>query len=209
MSDIPTRPKPPEDVLAISAFGVTTPAPEVLEWIRAVFLDEQSPTHNPDHAHLVDANIGILWTTASNSRSGRQILGQAEIPMFRCGAWQKARQLQQIVEWFGDVPDFIITLDAYFCDTAGDVEFMALVEHELYHCAQKLDEFGQPKFNQQTGEPSWVIKGHDVEEFVGVVRRYGVVSPAVQDLVIAAAQAPEVSRLNVARACGTCALKLA
>lgn len=203
------RPKPPAEVLELSAYGITRPAPEVWDWIKAVLLDPEGPAHNPDHSHLTAARIGILWTSAPASRKGRRIVGQAEQPLFRCGPWQKARQLQQVVEWFGTVPDFIITLDAYYCDQVGDVEFMALVDHELYHCAQAEDEFGQPRFNTQTGAPVWTMRGHDVEEFVGVVRRYGAVDEAVKDLIIAAASKPEVSRLNVARACGTCALKSA
>jgi len=58
------------------------------------------------------------------------------------------------------------------------------LEHELYHIVQSVDEFGAPKFNRDTGMPTLTLRGHDVEEFVGVVRRYG------------------------ARACGTCILKI-
>ena len=52
------------------------------------------------------------------------------------------------------------------------------------------------------------MRGHDVEEFVGVVRRYGA-SPDVQALVDAANKPAEVGKLNISRACGTCLLKLA
>jgi hypothetical protein len=203
------RPTPPPDVLELTALGVTRPAPELAEWVEAVLLNPQGPAFNPDHSHLAAAKIGFLWTSAPASSKGRRVLGLAEIPLFRCGPWQKARQTQQIIEWFGLVPDFLITLDAFACSDMTDLEFMALVEHELYHCAQAEDEFGQPRFNAATGLPVWQIQGHDVDEFVGVVRRYGPVSEAVADLVIAAAQTPEVTRLNVARASGKCALKLA
>jgi hypothetical protein len=53
-----------------------------------------------------------------------------------------------------------------------------------------------------------MIKGHDVEEFVGVVRRYGP-GADVQRLIDAAKAPPEVAKLNIARACGTCLLKAA
>ncbi|WFU46213.1 putative metallopeptidase [Sinorhizobium terangae] len=46
---------------------------------------------------------------------------------------------------------------------------MALVEHELYHAAQETDASGAPKFSRSTGRPVFVIRGQDVEEFVGVV----------------------------------------
>ena len=52
------------------------------------------------------------------------------------------------------------------------------------------------------------MRAHDVEEFVGVVRRYGA-SQEVRALVEAASQPPEVAKINIARACGTCLLKSA
>ncbi len=52
------------------------------------------------------------------------------------------------------------------------------------------------------------LRGHDIEEFVGVVRRYGA-SVEVQEMIDAANKPAEVAHLNVARACGTCLLKLA
>jgi hypothetical protein len=131
--------------------------------------------------------------------------------MFRNGAWQNGRQEMQMRDWFGIIPDFVITLDAYFCDAAREAEFCALVEHELYHCGQKTDEFGMPKFNRETGKPSFGIKGHDVEEFVGVVRRYGIgrSDGPLADMVRAIADGPQVAGINIARACGTCMLKIA
>ena len=209
MTEITERPRPPEKLLEVDIEGKFAPAPEVLDWIRAVILDPAGELYNPDHNHLADASIGILWTTAGCRSKGRTVVGMAEIPAFRCNQWQRARQEQQLREWFGRVPDFLITLDAFYSDQASDVAFLALVEHELYHCSQAEDEFGEPRFNKDTGLPIFSIRGHDVEEFVGVVRRYGVVSEEVQDLVIAAANKPEVARINIARACGTCALKSA
>lgn len=78
--------------------------------------------------------------------------------MFRAGGWQKARQEQQMREWFGDEPTYLITLAADYC---------ALVEHELYHITQATDEYRAPKFTQD-GLPKLYLSGHDVEEFVGV-----------------------------------------
>lgn len=206
---ITERPRPSEKLLEVSVLDKFEPAPELLQWIRDVILDPGGQLYNEDHAHLVDADIGILWTTASCRSKGRTVVGMAEIPAFRCNQWQRARQEQQLREWFGSVPDFVITLDAFYCDSASDAVFLALIEHELYHCSQAVDEFGDPRFSKDTGLPIYSIRGHDVEEFVGVVRRYGVVSQEVEDLVVAAASKPEVAKINIARACGTCALKSA
>ena len=202
------RPMPPDTLVELSDFGIRlTPAPDVWEWITEQILSDNGSIHNPDHAHLLDAPIRILWASSCFEKQDRTVLGQAESVMFRAGGWQKARQEQQMIDWFGEVPDFLITLAADYCAQCTDAEFCALVEHELYHIAQKLDQYGAPKFKQD-GSPSLTLRGHDVEEFVGVVRRYGA-SEDVQQMIDAAAQPPEVAKINIARACGTCLLKLA
>jgi hypothetical protein len=110
-------------------------------------------------------------------------------------------------EWFGPVDlDFVITLDAHYCSQCSDAEFCALLEHELYHCGQVKDEFGIPKFGRD-GNPVFGMRAHDIEEFVGVVRRYGIGSPdgALADMVRAIAAGPTVSSSNLTHACGVCA----
>jgi hypothetical protein len=112
-----------------------------------------------------------------------------------------------MTQWFGRVPSYLITLDASYCAQCSDADFCALIEHELYHIAQEHDAFGAPKFTKE-GMPKLCMRGHDVEEFVGVVRRYGA-SPEVQALVDAANSPAEVGKLNISRACGTCLLRSA
>lgn len=183
------------------------PAPELHDWVMDTFVREGGRLRNEDHIHLLDADIGFLWARTGFVKASRLVLGQAEQVAFRAGGWQKARSEQQMVEWFGDIPDFLITLAADYCAECSDAEFCALVEHELYHIAQELDGFSAPAFTRD-GMPKLKLRGHDVEEFVGVVRRYGA-SPDVQRLVEAANSRPEVEKINIARACGTCLLKSA
>ncbi len=201
-----SRPTPPEH-LEESIFDVLTPAPEVGEWVKATILADDGPLHNPDHAHLLDADLCFLWASSAFTKQGRTVVGQAEQVMLRAGGWQKARQEQQMREWFGYVPSFVITLAADYCSRCSDAEFCALVEHEMYHVGHALDEFGVPKFTKE-GLPKLALRGHDVEEFTGVVRRYGA-SPEVAKMVEAAKQSPEVANINIARACGTCLLRAA
>lgn len=184
------------------------PAVGMREWVQSQIIADTGHIHNPDHFHLADADIGFLWAAHAFNKKGRTVLGQAEEVMFRAGGWQKARMEQQMHEWFGHKPDFIITLAADFCLQCSDLEFCALVDHELYHIAQEVDEFGSPKFYRDSGLPKLCMRGHDVEEFIGVVRRYGA-SADVQVLVDAANTPAEVAKINIARACGTCMLKLA
>jgi len=205
------RPYPPSSLLELSelsGLGIRlTPAPDVWEWLQAEILADTGSIHNPDHAHLIDADIRVMWASAAFTKKGRSVVGQAEQVAFRAGGWQKARMEQQMLDWFGDVPAYIITLAADYCAQCSDAEFCALVEHELFHIAQAKDQYGAPKFTQD-GLPKLEMRGHDVEEFVGVVRRYGA-SPAVQELVDAANNPAEVGKMNISRACGTCLLKSA
>lgn len=129
-----SRPRPE----ALQSF---LPAPELLAWVESMILGKDGALHNPDHAHLLDADLAFLWAPAAFEKAGRMVLGQAEQVMFRAGGWQKARQEQQMVDWFGRVPAFLITLAADYCAVCSDAEFCALVEHELYHVGQAKDPF--------------------------------------------------------------------
>lgn len=205
------RPSPPVglgEMLADGRFAASlAPAPELGRWAQDIILSADGPLYNPEHAHLIDGDIEFLWAASGFEKQGRLVLGQAEQVMFRAGGWQKLRQEQQMEEWFGRVPAFLITLSAAFCRKCSDVDFCALIEHELYHIAHDRDQYGAPAFTKE-GLPKLKLRGHDVEEFVGVVRRYGA-SEDVARLVEAAKVAPEVAKLNVARACGTCLLRAA
>ncbi|MDU9394546.1 putative metallopeptidase [Pseudomonas sp. zfem002] len=208
------RPLPPVPLLEVSElsdFGIRlTPAPEVWEWLQAEILADTGSIHNQDHAHLIDASIGVLWASSGFAKQGRVVLGQAEQVMFRAGGWQKARQEQQMREWFGEEPEFLITLAADYCAECTDAEFCSLVEHELYHIAQATDQYGAPKFTQD-GMPKLYLRGHDVSEFVAIVQRYGVGHPEgdLARMVEAAKSPPSISRASIANACGTCLLRSA
>jgi hypothetical protein len=201
-----TRPQPPAELFEPVGAPSFRPAPELGEWARKTFIDEESSLFNQEHFHLQVAQIGFLWTITPNARAGHRIVGQCEImPPMAMGKWAKARLEQQIEEWFGVVPHFLITIDAHYAAQCDDLEFCALVEHELLHAGQEMDGFGAPKF-RKSGQPAFAIRGHDVEEFVSIVRRYGVAggAGATRALVEAASKRPEVGALQVAQACGTC-----
>ena len=100
------RPHPPVELVELSDladFGLRlTPAHEVWEWLQAEILADTGSIHNEDHAHLLDADIRIMWASSSFEKQGRTVLGQAEQVAFRAGGWQKARMEQQMRDWFGD-----------------------------------------------------------------------------------------------------------
>jgi hypothetical protein len=200
-----SRPKPPEEV------GEQEPTRFVpdsgfAQWIHDTFISAVGPLANVEHEHLMDAKIGVLWTNCVNVSKQRQILGTAEIPQTMGSTWKRERAAQQLRDWFLAEVDFVLTFYAPEVDNLDHRAFCALVEHELKHCAQAIDNYGAPKFDRNTGHPIFAIRGHDVEEFVSVVARYGVTSSDVQALVNAAKAKPLIGDKPIDIACGTCGL---
>lgn len=139
----------------------------------------------------------------------RAIVATAELcmPPGSLNKWGKARWWAQIEEWFGTTAlDFIITFFAPFFVGAAEIQRFAVPDHELYHCGHKRDIFGLPMFKKTTGKPIFGLRGHDVEEFVGIYRRYGYQSGSGDSiaLVEAAKAKPEIAAANIAGMCGTC-----
>lgn len=218
------RPYPPEELAAedpveqAQARPAFEPSAALLAWAQATFLDPASPIYNPDHEHLNQdgnaARILWLWTNVESRRRGRSLIGQAQLLQHGQSRWDKARATVEARRWWDEVapgtdphedaPDFTITLYAPWCAAASDAEFMALCEHELLHCSQRVNGYGFPCFSQETGRPIWAVRGHDVECFVSEVIRYGTVSPDIVALVEASKKPPLVSSVNIAAACGTC-----
>lgn len=192
------RPEPPH---ILTGFA---PSPELEAWARGVFIDDDGPLANQEHEHLQRATIGFAWAAEPYNRQQRRILGLTELmPPQAMGTWARARAREQMEAWFNDVPDFLITIDVA-AGSFDDASFCALIEHELYHCAQAKDAMGYPKFSRETGDPMWAIRGHDVEEFVGVVARYGTEATGTTALVKAGSTKALVATASVSLACGTC-----
>jgi hypothetical protein len=78
-------------------------------------------------------------------------------------------------------------LDQQFWTQADGRAREALVYHELLHAAHAVDRDGEPKFTEE-GKPIWDIRGHDIEEFNDVVRRYGAWAPDVVAFLAAATE---------------------
>ena len=164
------RPMPPNtDLRPLMA------APEIHEWLHATILNPDHEWFNEDHRHLMEysvTEIAFMWAQREYVKAGKQILGQCEKVMMMAGGWKKTRQEMWFEDTLGDVPEYLITLDANYCRDCTDAEFAALVEHEIYHMRHKPDMFGDPSFKAD-GRPQLELIAHDVEEFFGVVRRYG------------------------------------
>lgn len=173
------------------------------EWARRCFINPGTPLHNPDHAHLARASIGWLWTNGVAMNRGRRIAGEARMPRPAGAKWTQQLAEAHLNDLFGGVPNFVITIDAELARDADDASFCALIEHELYHCGQDIDPWGAPR-ETRFGEPIFTMRGHDIEQFIGVVRRYGAEASGVAPLIRAAQEGPGVQDGAIALACGTC-----
>lgn len=194
-------PKPPSRLLE-AIHPTFAPAPDIRDWAYATFIEEGAPLQNPDHEHLKDAQILFLWSSIPFTKTGRQVVGTAQRG-FQSGSLGKKELIEQrFREWnAGDLPDFVITLCAPYLHEASERGACALVEHELYHCAQETDLFGAPAFTD-SGMPKWTIRGHDIEEFVGIVARYGAYSPELMALQTVLARGPLVAPEEINAVCG-------
>jgi hypothetical protein len=206
------RPFPPQELIDKAEEDEAirmAPATGLMNWIITNFLTIGGPLHNPDHDHIAELLhdneefLACAWASSACVAKKRMVLGQCEKVIFNQGGWKKARQEQQMRDWFGFVPVYLITIDASYCDQATDRDFCALIEHELYHIGVERDGDGEPLYSDMTGLPKHYLAGHDVEEFVGVVKRWGA-DESVKRLLEVAKQAPFVSDVNISKCCGTC-----
>lgn len=87
------RPQPPVIFLELSDLTIggtrLEPAPEVWDWLQTEILSEDGSTHNPDHAHLLDAHIRVMWASSAFSKKSRTVVGQAEQVALRAGGCKK------------------------------------------------------------------------------------------------------------------------
>jgi len=136
-----------------------------------------------EFAHLREGEprILILFRTIPKVKGGRAVLGECCMPTVQGSLRSMFEWL--MVERFGFYPDFMILLDRDWWNEADERSREALMFHELMHADQAVDQYGAPRFNKETGEPCWRIRGHDIEEFNAVVERYGAWLPDIRAFI--------------------------
>ena len=208
------RPFPPTDLIDRAEEQeaiLLAPAVELKDWVIKNWLTIGGELHNPDHDHIAEllhddeTFLAFAWASSACMAKKRMVLGQCEKVMFNQGGWKKARQEQQMRDWFGCVPVYLITIDASYCENTTDREFCRLIEHELYHIGVERDADGEIIYSDNTGLPKHYLAGHDVEVFFGETKRWGA-DESVKRLLEIAKNAPFVSETNIAACCGTCVI---
>lgn len=158
---------------AISLNGpVKTPAtslyqvPQEIEFGSAEFLEELGKTEGSlaslaDHliaskshiGHLKFMDVRYYWKKKGGTSKGGKTLGKCIKP---------TGLLRQALD-----TDFVVWLAADNCQGMSKHEVEAVLFHELCHAGRD-------------DEGNRVILGHDVEDFVAVIREYGLVSPELR-----------------------------
>lgn len=105
------------------------------------------------HDDLVNARIAYLFREKSTTR-GETVLGHAKVA-------------SPDLKLLGEV-DFVIDINFEAWGGLVPQARLALIDHELAHCARHENE---------AGETSWIILPHDVEEFSSIVKRWGLWRP--------------------------------
>ena len=138
----------------------------------------------PEHEHLVDNDVRIGWLMRNEAKhKGNKVeLGSVHDvgTMFQGGF--KMLGLQLLAGMLGELPAFLVVLDAGFWGEASDTDKQALVFHELCHVQQALDRYGAPKFDRD-GLPVFKVVEHDVTAFNAEVARFGAWSPDLRAFV--------------------------
>lgn len=136
---------------------------EILDAPDVAVIGQRLIATQPEHEHLQDARVLYLFTTAQRRRCDRVVLGTAQ----KANPIQRylSRKAQEVADdEVAFAADFIILISYLDWQIAGDTEREALVYHELCHCGLKV----------KNGKRTWVLRGHDVEEFAAVIQRYGL-----------------------------------
>lgn len=199
----------PHEALITDRLGFAR-AEALEDFTQRQFLERSGIFFDPEHGHLANVSIGILWASSTHVDKGSVKAGTAQlVKRGEPTKWSEAIQQVFMHQMFGPtLPIFRITLHAPTWYRYNDRQRFALLDHELLHCAQATGLYGEPRFSSQTGQPVWRTRPHDSEQFVGTVERWGADASGVQSLVRAAARKPRFdwvpgTHLNPAAVCGS------
>lgn len=106
------------------------------------------------HGHLINAKIKYLFRRGPWTSQKRETLG-------------KATKVSGVNQYLTGL-DFIIMINIEVWDQLNDKEKIALVDHELEHCCEE--------------DGKYFIQGHDVEDFLAVIKRNGFWTPDLRKI---------------------------
>lgn len=120
------------------------------------------------HTHLMNVRIEYLFVDPVPKSKGQLVWGTARKVTGLAAYLATTEESEEPGE-----PFFVVTISKEIWERLDDDRRKALVDHELAHCW--LNDDG-----------GLVILGHDLEEFVGVVKRHGLWRAEVEMFIRAA-----------------------
>lgn len=201
------RPMPP-GFLFDTEHDIFVPAPELNTWAYRMLVESCAPFYNPEHDHLIGADVGMLWTNHEIVIRGAPRSAVAMMPQ---GQGSKLDRSMRGFMWrmfFRSEPTFVIIFNASDAAGASDRGFLRLCDHELTHCGEKKNRYECPDYKAD-GSPKFTMRAHDRECFDSEIGRWGTrsVFGDETEMVVRAATRPEYSDIDIAEACGTCKLR--
>lgn len=140
----------------------------------------------PEHEHLQSAVVAFIFRDDELRSRGRVVAAEA-ILVERI--LQSERRYSRLVKWaIGRIlgtetmPDFIVLIDRNIWGGLDLDERLALIDHELMHCAFQTEDDGVTQKFTRDGSPKWRIRGHDVEEFTSVIGRNGLWNDELREM---------------------------
>ena len=142
------------------------PAPDVAE-IAADLIDTVS-----DHEPLDGFRIVYLFIDKAPRSNGRTVLGTARVITGRAAFLSRRRGDE--IDDFDDAKSYgLIEISHNTWLGLTDAQRVALVDHELCHFHVHYPD---------EGPATLATNGHDVEEFVGIIRRHGLWKSDLQEI---------------------------
>ena len=85
--------------------------------------------------------------------------------------------------------DFVILLNRELWHVLSQAEVDAALDHELCHCAPRLDKEGNQVMDS-TGRLEWRLRDHTIKEFPEIIERHGLYTDELRATAAAVARAP-------------------
>ena len=134
-----------------------------------------------EHAHLAQAVILYVFRDKASRNRGRAVLGRA----------RKVAGLNKfLIHDEDDLPLFVLEISKDTWEDLTEEQRRALVDHELCHLVVDTDDDGTLVAR---------TRGHDLEEFIGVVDRHGLWKADVVAMGTAAAAKVEQLTLELVK----------
>lgn len=126
------------------------------------------------HKHLTGIRMEYLFLSEASRRNGKITLGTAR----KITGYNALLSTPSVI---GDpegtsegLEYFLITIAADTWELLPDKARIALVDHELAHCAIDRND---------DGEVSLSLRNHEIEEFAAILRRHGLWKPDLTDFM--------------------------